>query len=164
MDLEFICTGGTIDKDYSGSKGTYDFHIGEPAVIDILKKFASNINFVYNIKSILKKDSLDVTDDDRELIYHACKVSSYGRIIISHGTDTLIDTARKLSSLTDKVIIIFGSSRPAKFKDSEAEFNLGYAICAATVKSNGVYIAMNGMLYNWDECEKRSDGIFIKKC
>ena len=162
MHVEFICTGGTIDKDYASSAGTHNFDIGNPAFDRMLKSI--NLNFDYAINSILKKDSLDLTDEDRNLIYYACIKSKYEKIIISHGTDTMIKTANRLSAIKNKVIILFGAAKPEKFYDSDARFNLGVAIGAINLLDNGLYIAMNGRVYNWDKCEKRTaDGMFIEK-
>ena len=161
MEIEFICTGGTIDKDYAASAGTYNFEIGEPAVNRILKKI--NTNFNYNIKSILKKDSLDITDKDRELIYSACINSEYKKIILTHGTDTMVKTANHLSKIKNKVIILVGASKPQKFHDTDAEFNVDVAIGAIALLKDGTYVAMNGRIYNWDNCEKqKNDGIFLE--
>lgn len=160
MNIKFICTGGTIDKDYASKAGTYNFEMADPAVERILRSY--NLNFSYSIDSILKKDSLDLTDEDRELIYHACNNSKCKKIIITHGTDTMVKTANRLSSIEDKVILLFGAAKPEKFYDSDARFNLGIAIGAVNVLNNGIYIVMNGRVYDWDKCEKRKeDGVFV---
>lgn len=160
MNILFITTGGTIDKDYPHCAGTYNFEISTPAITGILK----NINpvFKYNIVSILKKDSLDITDIDRELIFNICNNSENDKIIITHGTDTMIATAKKLSNIKKKVIILTGASKPDKFKDSDASFNIGTAIGAINIITNGVYICMNGVVYNYNQCRKdKYSGKFV---
>ena len=162
MKIVFIQTGGTIDKDYPKLTKGYAFEIGEPAVKRILEKV--NPNFEFEIISVLKKDSLDITEEDREKIYQACQKTNSDKIIITHGTDTMIETAKKLSGIKDKIIILTGAMRPEKFKDSDADFNLGTAIGALNVLEKGVYIAMNGRIYSWDKVKRNlENGQFIEK-
>jgi len=118
MKITFIQTGGTIDKDYPKGIEGYAFEISEPAVKRILKNL--NPTFEYEVLSICKKDSMDITEEDREIIYRACKEQENDKIIITHGTDTIIETAIKLSDINDKVIILTGSMKPEKFSDSDA--------------------------------------------
>ncbi len=155
MKITFIQTGGTIDKDYAQKAKTYNFEISEPAIKRILEK--ANPNFEYEIISILKKDSLDITEEERERIYNTCKTARNDKIIITHGTDTMVETAKKLSNIKDKIIILVGASKPEKFYDSDASFNAGTAIGAINVLEKGVYIAMNGRVYNWDMCKKQQE-------
>ena len=162
MKITFIQTGGTIDKDYPKLAKGYGFEIGEPAVKRILEKV--NPNFGFEIISILKKDSLDITDEDREKIYEVCVKADSDKIIITHGTDTMIETAKKLSEIKNKVIILTGAMKPEKFSDSDASFNIGTAIGAVNILENGVYIAMNGRIYSWDRCKRDlKTGQFIEK-
>ena len=144
MKILFIQTGGTIDKSYPKRKG-YAFEIDEPAVKKILEKIVPR--FEYEIVSLLKKDSTDIDARDREKIYQYCKNSLHDKIIITHGTDTIKNTAAKLSSITDKTIILTGAFQPHKFSESDAEFNLGTAIGAINVLKEGVYVALNGVIY-----------------
>ena len=111
--IYFICTGGTIDKDYARKARTYNFEIAEPAVGRILE--IVNPSFNYEIKSILKKDSIDITNEDREFIFKEVEKTDYSNVIITHGTDTMINTAEKLSHIKNKTIILVGSSLPEKF-------------------------------------------------
>jgi len=161
MKIVFLQAGGTIDKDYSVAKSTYDFHIGEPA----FKEIISIVRPVFETEflSILKKDSMDMNDADRELVLKKCKRIKNDKIIITHGTDTMIDTAKKLSEIKDKTIVITGSAYPYKFKNSDANFNLGVAVGAITILEKGIYIAMNGRIYTWDKCKKHEDGKFFEK-
>ena len=161
MRITFIQTGGTIDKVYPIKVGSYAFEIKEPAVKKILKTVRPNFSF--KIISILKKDSLEITHFERERIYEACKKDKSERIIITHGTDTIIETAAILSRLKDKVIILTGSHLPESFKESDAMFNIGTAIGAMNILQKGVYIAMNGRVYSWNECRKdEKTAIFIE--
>lgn len=154
MKVTFIQTGGTIDKDYPIRVGSYAFEINDPAVQRILK--IARPNFTYKVFSILRKDSLEITDSERDLIYQTCKKEKSHRIVVTHGTDTMIDTAKTLSRINDKVIVLTGSHLPEKFRDSDAMFNVGTAIGALNLLTNGVYIAMNGRIYSWDKCKKDS--------
>jgi L-asparaginase len=160
MRIVFIQTGGTIDKDYPRKDRGYAFEIGEPAVERIMQKV--HPNFDYKVVSILKKDSLDITDNDREKIYKACLKADSKKILITHGTDTIIDTAKKLSTIKNKLIILTGAMKPEKFSDSDAAFNVGTAIGALNVLDKGVYVAMNGRIYHWNEVERsRETGQFV---
>lgn len=161
MKITFIQTGGTIDKDYPRLTKGYAFEIEEPAVKRILERV--NPNFEFKIISVLKKDSLDITEKDRKKIYEAC-VKASDKIVITHGTDTMIETAKKLSNIKNKVIIITGAMKPERFLDSDASFNIGTTIGAINILKNGIYIAMNGRIYSWDKCKRNLEtGQFIKK-
>ena len=161
MKIKIFTTGGTIDKDYSKKAGVYNFEISEPAIKIILNKIEPQ--FQYEITPLLKKDSLDMTEQDRQTIYNACKNESNDKIIITHGTDTMIKTAEKLSTFQDKTVILLGASKPAKFINSDAMFNIGIAIGAINILNNGCYIAMNGRIFDWDNVKKNTkNGIFEK--
>lgn len=152
MKITFIQTGGTIDKDYPKTTKGYAFEIAEPAVKRILQKI--NPNFDFEIIAVLKKDSLDINEEDRKKIYEACLKASNNKIIITHGTDTMIETAKKLSAIKNKVIILTGAMKPEKFSNSDASFNVGVAVGAINVLDNGVFIAMNGRIYPADKCKR----------
>jgi L-asparaginase len=143
MKVQIFTVGGTIDKIYSEGKGT--------------------LNFSYNIKPLFAKDSLDMNNKDREIIKKACVNTNANKILITHGTDTMVKTAGVLSSIKDKAIVLVGASQPYRFRESNAEFNVGVAIGALNVLENGVYVAMNGRVYEWDKVEKRIDGVFVDK-
>lgn len=159
--IYLITTGGTIDKDYAQKTKTYNFQISEPAVKRILERV--NPNLEYEIISILKKDSLDLTEEDRQKIYDTCKKIKDSKIIITHGTDTMIKTAEKLSDIKDKAIILVGAMKPEKFTDSDAPFNIGTAIGAVNLLNRGVYIVMNGRVYEWNKCRENKTVQFIEK-
>lgn len=160
MKILFIQTGGTIDKDYPKVVKAYHFEICEPAVGRILQKIKPA--FEYDVISILKKDSMDLTDEDRQLILKTCLEASAKKILITHGTDTMVETARVLSEITDKAIILTGSARPERFANTDADVNVGTALGALNLAENGVYIAMNGRVYPWDKVQKdQSTGQFV---
>ena len=136
MKVTFIQTGGTIDKDYPKTMKGYAFEIANPAVERILEKL--NPDFEYEILSVLKKDSLEITEIDREIILATCKSVSNDKIIITHGTDTMLETAKVLGVLMDKIIILTGAMKPERFSNSDAPITVGMAIGAINVLSNGV--------------------------
>jgi L-asparaginase len=160
MKILFIQTGGTIDKDYPRLQKGYAFEITTPAVQRILKKI--NPAFEYEILELFKKDSLDLDDVDRNKILDVCKKCNYDKIIITHGTDTIIDTAKFLAGISGKTIILTGSFIPERFKKSDADFNIGVAIGALSVIDKGVYIAMNGRIYESGKIKRNlKSGKFI---
>jgi L-asparaginase len=162
MKIVFIQTGGTIDKDYPKTTGGYAFEIGESAVKRVLQRI--NANFDFEVISLVKKDSLDLTAEDRERIREACQKTEGDKIIVTHGTDTMIETAEKLSGIKGKVIVLTGAMRPEKFVDSDASFNLGTAVGAINILQHGVYIAMNGRIYPWNKVKRnRETGQFVEK-
>lgn len=139
----------------------YSFIITNPAYERILSRI--NPGFEYETKSILQKDSLDITDEDRNMILRVCRHSQTDRIILTHGTDTMIQTAKLLSELTDKTIVITGAMSPELFKNSDADFNLGLAVGAVMALEHGVYICMSGNILPWDKASFNSaTGQFIK--
>jgi L-asparaginase len=152
MKIVFVQTGGTIDKDYPKPKKGYAFEITEPAVERILQRV--NPNFDFEIIPLLKKDSMDITEQDRNKIHQNCEKTKGNKIIVTHGTDTMIETARKLSDIKNKTIILTGATKPEKFTDSDAPFNVGTAIGAINVLNNGTYIAMNGRIYRWNKVKR----------
>lgn len=161
MKILFIQTGGTIDKDYPTRVKGYAFEFGDPAVNTILPK--AYPNFEYDVVTAFKKDSLDMTDDDRQVLFELCQNAKIDKIIITHGTDTMIKTAEKLSGITNKTIVLTGSLQPEKFITSDADFNVGTAVGAINVLSGGVYIAMSGRVYPWNKCQKnQSTGQFVE--
>ena len=162
VKILFIQTGGTIDKDYPRVVKGYAFEIEEPAVKRILEKI--NPNFTYTILPLLQKDSLDITPKDRKKIFAFCKKMKETKILITHGTDTMIQTAEVLSTIKNKAIVITGAMRPERFGNSDAMFNIGSAIGALNALGNGVYIAMNGRIYPWNEVKRNTKtGQFIEK-
>ncbi len=162
MKILFIQTGGTIDKDYPRTTKGYAFEITTPAVERILPRV--NPTFEYQVITVLRKDSQEITDDDRQKIVDACAASQIDKIVITHGTDTMIETAAALATIPNKTIVITGSMRPEKFSDSDAPFNIGAAIGALNVLAPGVYITMNGRVHAWNKIDRDSTtGQFIEK-
>lgn len=161
MNILFIQTGGTIDKDYPTRGLAYEFIIAEPATGRILEKI--NPSFSHRSIELLKKDSSDLTHDDRLLIKKTCEETTETHIVITHGTDTMKDTAQVLDSIEDKVIVITGSMRPERFGNTDADFNIGVAVGALSSMKPGVYIAMSGLVLPWRELHKDYDkGIFTE--
>jgi L-asparaginase len=150
MRISIIQTGGTIDKDYPRKTKGYAFEISGPSIERILKKV--NPAFNYQIFSVFKKDSLDITEEDRHKLVKICSELTDNKIIITHGTDTMIETGKFLINLKDKTIVLTGAVTPERFKDTDAEFNAGVAIGAINVLQNGVYIAMNGIVIPVGKC------------
>ena len=162
MKIAFVQTGGTIDKDYPKATGGYAFEIEEPAVKRILEKIDPNFDF--EVISVLRKDSLEITEVDRKKIHDACERIAADRIVVTHGTDTMIKTAEKLSGIKGKVIVLTGAMKPERFVDSDAAFNLGTAVGAVSVLRKGVYLAMNGRIYPWNKVKRNSKtGQFVEK-
>ena len=155
----FTC-GGTIDKNYFDAKSEYQ--VGTPQIVNILKE--ANVTFDYEIVSIMKKDSLDMEDSDRELIYKTVNDTEDTHILITHGTDGLVKTALALTSIPGKTIVLTGSMQPAQSRISDAIFNIGYAIAAIHILPAGVYVAMNGQILDPRHTEKnRKKNIFEQK-
>lgn len=144
MKVLFIQTGGTIDKDYPKRNNGYAFEIDQPAAERILAR--AELAFEYKVVSLFKKDSLDLTDEDRNEIRTYCQRSDFSKIIITHGSDTLVETAKAIGSIKNKTIILTASYRPERFTNSDADFNLGTAIGALNTKAEGTFIAMNGII------------------
>jgi len=150
LKIKIITTGGTIDKIYFDQKS--QFQVGEPQISEVLRE--ANVTVAYEVQPLLRKDSLDMTDEDRRLIYETIKSDEYDRFLITHGTDTMITTARELQKIQNKVMVLTGSMQPAKLRLTDAFFNIGYAIAAVQLLPSGVYIAMNGRIFKPDKARK----------
>ena len=144
MHIHFIATGGTIDKVYFDAKSEYQ--IGSPQVKKVLDDLQPS--FTYAVEQLMAKDSLDLTDDDRTVILHRVVALDCSHIVITHGTDTMVQTALRLLAITDKTIVITGAMQPARFQNTDAVFNIGMAIGACSALAPGVYIAMNGAIFD----------------
>ena len=149
--MKFLCiqTGGTIDKDYPKNKNGWAFEIGSPAITSIINKIPTDHSF--EVKELFKKDSQEIDDSDRNKLSDYCIKTSYTKIIITHGTDTLLKTAKHLSTINNKTIILSGSFLPSKFKDSDADFNIGMTISGLQTLPNGIYVAINGLIAKYDD-------------
>ena len=158
MKILFVQTGGTIDKDYPHTTKGWAFVIDEPAFSRILEKL--NPSFEYEVVSVCKKDSLELTDDDREHLKILIETTDADKIIITHGTDTMSKTAQYLSQITDdnKRIVITGAMRPERFTNSDADLNLGMAIGAVQMtQSPGIYICMHGLVIPHDKIDRNME-------
>ncbi|MGI8469530.1 MAG: asparaginase [Pyrinomonadaceae bacterium] len=153
MKIKFYATGGTIDKVYFDAKSEYQ--VGAPQVEEILKD--SNVAFDYEVESVLQKDSLEMTGADRRAIREIIKKEICDKIIITHGTDTMVETAKFLIEIENKTIVFTGAMEPARSRYTDATFNVGCAIGAVQTLANGVYIAMNGRIYEADKVRKNYD-------
>ncbi len=150
--LTIFTTGGTIDKVYFDKNSEYE--VGSPTIEKLLAKY--NVYFHYDIQTLFHKDSLDLTDIDREEIIRRVRDCADKRCLVTHGTDTMAITARALANanIEGKVIVLTGAILPASFKETDAEFNIGTAFGALFSAQPGVYIAMNGFIYPWDNVYK----------
>ena len=153
MKVAILTTGGTFDKVYFDANSEYS--IGDPCITAILDE--GNVNSDYRIQSILKKDSLDITSKERQIIKNSVEECAEERIIIIHGTDTMVETAKSLEDIKDKTIVLTGAMQPARFKKTDAIFNSGFALAAVQILENGVYITMNGMVFRSDNVKKNID-------
>lgn len=152
MKILFVQAGGTIDKDYPKKNKGYAFEIDEPAALRILAR--AEVGFEYEVVSLMKKDSLDMTEGDRATIREYCLGSSFEKIVITHGSDTLLATAKAIGQLSGKTIVLTAAFRPERFENSDADFNLGLAIGALNINKEGTFIAINGRLFLPENCHK----------
>ena len=150
MQLEIFTTGGTIDKVYFDAKSK--FEVGEPQILEVLRE--ANLSIAYQVTPLIRKDSLELTDLDRELVRKSVEASTATRIVITHGTDTMTDTARSLTGITGKTIVLTGAMQPARFRFTDAVFNIASAMMAAQTLAEGVYITMNGQVFDPESTRK----------
>ena len=148
--IAVFTTGGTIDKVYFDASS--DYKVGEPLVSSLLTRY--KVNFEYEVKTLFRKDSLDLTDEERQQILKSVKDCPQNKILITHGTDTMVETAKVLSEVKGKVIVLTGALLPATFKETDAEFNIGTALGALWSHDSGVFVAMNGSVFPWDDVNK----------
>jgi len=153
MQIAIFTTGGTIDKVYFDAKGGYE--VGVPMVQRILQD--ARVLVDVSVTELLRKDSLQMTDADRDTIRQALVDSATTRIIVTHGTDTMIETARVLKAVRDKTIVLTGALQPARFTDSDAPFNLGMAMAAVQTLPAGVYVVANGTVFPADRVRKNRE-------
>ncbi|MCC7249929.1 MAG: asparaginase [Lysobacter sp.] len=149
--LLIVTTGGTIDKIYFDDKS--DFQIGDPQIGRILEELG--VGFRFSVIPIIRKDSLHISEADRELIRATIAAQAVKHVLVTHGTDTMVETAKVLSQIADKTIVLTGALNPARFRGSDAEFNIGTAVGAVQSLPPGVYIAMNGRI--WDPANVRKN-------
>ena len=150
-DLLIVTTGGTIDKVYFDAKS--DYQVGEPQIGKILDDLG--VAFRFHVIPLLRKDSLFINDDDRVLMRATIAAQAERCVLVTHGTDSMVETAKILAAITDKTIVLTGALNPARFEGSDAEFNIGCAVGAVQSLPPGVYIAMNGRI--WDPAKVRKN-------
>lgn len=148
--IRIITTGGTIDKVYFDAKS--EFEVGEPLIGAILQE--AQAGFEFEVVSLMRKDSLEITDEDRCLIREVVGAAEESRIIITHGTDSMVETGKALAGLADKTIVLVGALNPARFRSTDAVFNIGLAVGAVQAMPAGVYVAMNGRIFEVDRVRK----------
>ncbi|MBR2647479.1 MAG: asparaginase [Sediminibacterium sp.] len=156
--IHIIVTGGTFDKEYNFISG--ELYFRETHLQELLEKGRSQLPV--RISQLMLKDSLEMTQQDRELIVASCNASEEERIVITHGTDTMTDTAKFLAKeIVHKTVVLTGAMIPIKFGSSDGLFNLGSALAFAQSLPHGIYVAMNGRYFHWDKVRKnRQSGIF----
>jgi len=150
MFIRFITTGGTIDKIYFDALS--QFEVGESQVEHILKE--GLVQFDYEIVSLLQKDSLEITDEDRIKLRGHIERDDAALYVVTHGTDTMAETAEALQGLEGKTIVLTGALTPARFRTTDAIFNVGMAVAAVQACPPGVYIAMSGQGFTAGEGRK----------
>lgn len=153
MFIRFVTTGGTIDKIYFDAKS--QFEVGDSPIETILSE--ALVEFDYDIVSLFRKDSLDLTDDDRQALREFIAGDDGDRYVISHGTDTMVQSAAALAEIDGKRIVFTGALSPARFKTTDAVFNVGMAVAAVQVVAPGIYIAMNGQVFPADKVRKNRE-------
>tara|TARA_B100000073_G_scaffold279406_1_gene239913 strand:+ start:1604 stop:2089 length:486 start_codon:yes stop_codon:yes gene_type:complete len=152
--VEIITTGGTIDKIYFDQKSEYE--VGDPFIGELLQKM--NVNIPFKIKSLMRIDSLDMKDIHREEICKHIKDCSSNKILITHGTDSMVETAQYINErIKDRVVVLTGSLKPAIFIDNDAIFNIASAFNAVQTLANGVYIIMNGQVFDPTNVQKNME-------
>ena len=160
--ITVLATGGTIDKEYNFDS---EMVIGEPYIRSILDRVITDVEF--EIRSVLKLDSLDMVNADRDQLVAALNEVEGDRVLITHGTDTMPETGRYLlqhAELGKKVVVLCGSIQPAIMRSSDADFNVGAAVAALNLLEPGVYISMSGRIFDAATVRKdRSRGIFLER-
>lgn len=158
MAIRIFITGGTFDKEYNELNG--ELYFKDTHMSDLLEMGRSRVTV--EIRTLMMVDSLEMTEEDRELIIHQCNNCEENKIVITHGTDTMSETAKILAKrVKDKTIVLTGAMIPIKFGSSDGLFNLGSALAFAQTLPPGVYVAMNGRYFNWDNVRKnKQTGVF----
>ena len=158
--IKIFATGGTFDKEYNEIEGKLYFK--DTQIYELLQMGRSQLNV--KIETLMMIDSLEMTSKDRDYIINKCQQENTEKIIITHGTDTMVETAKCIASkITNKTIILTGAMIPIKFGSSDGLFNLGSALSFIQVIKPGIYITMNGRYFKWDNVNKNNKlGIFEK--
>ncbi len=151
--LLIVTTGGTIDKIYFDDMS--DYQIGDPQIGQILQQL--QVGFEFEVNAMMRKDSLHFTQQDRDAIYTAVADSDARHVLITHGTDTMVQTALQLADIPNKTMVLTGALNPARFRDSDAVFNIGCAVGAVQTLPPGAWIAMSGCIWDPHEVRKNRD-------
>lgn len=155
-----LTTGGTIDKIYFDALS--DYRVGESVVAKLLQ--IGGVKRPFRIEEVTRKDSLELDAADRALIRERVIAAPESHIVITHGTDTMTDTAKALEDVTGKTIVLVGALAPARFGESDASFNLGMAFATAQIADPGIYISMSGSVFRADQVVKdRAKGAFVPR-
>ena len=158
LPILVLTTGGTIDKNYFDALSEYQ--IGDSGIPALLKQ--ARVALPFRIEEVCRKDSLELTGEDRDEIAWRVAAAPELRIVITHGTDTMTDTAKALAGIAGKTMVLTGALSPARFAETDAPFNLGMAFAAAQVAAPGVYIAMSGQVFDGLRVRKdREAGRFV---
>jgi L-asparaginase len=160
MFIRFLTTGGTIDKVYFDAIS--QFEVGDSQLKHILSD--GLVDFEYDIVSLFHKDSLELSDDDRAVIRRRIEEDDVRLIVVTHGTDTMVQTAAALDGIPGKSIVLTGSLTPARFKSTDAVFNVGMAVAAVQIVQPGVYIVMNGQVFAGGEVKKNREANRFERC
>jgi L-asparaginase len=150
VKIQIFSVGGTIDKIYFDAKSSYE--VGPPNISEIIGGL--HLNPEFTVTSLMQKDSLEMSNEDRQTVKQAVKACHADKIIITHGTDTMVATASVLAEIPEKTIVLTGALQPALFKNSDAMFNIGAAITAVQTLKPGVYVTMNGQVFAHDRVRK----------
>jgi L-asparaginase len=151
MAIRIFITGGTFDKEYNELNG--ELYFKDSHLPEMLK--LGRCKTALEIRTLMMIDSLGMTDDDRELIVRQCETAAEDKIVITHGTDTMTDTAKILAQkIKNKTIVLTGAMIPYKFGSSDGLFNLGSALAFVQTLPDGVYVVMNGKYFNADNVRK----------
>jgi len=157
--IAVVTTGGTIDKLYFDSLSEYQ--VGDSVVRKLLS--IANVKYPFEVVEAFRKDSLEMTEADREDLYQCVAGLKTSRVVITHGTDTMTVTAARLASIQGKTIVMTGALTPARFSESDASFNLGMAFATAQTAPAGVFIVMNGEVFPAGAVRKdREAGRFVR--
>lgn len=160
MKIAFIQTGGTIDKDYPHHINGWAFEIGDPAFVRVLKD--ARVNHEISFHEFCKKDSLELTKQDRGLLREFCTSLDEKAIVITHGSDTLLETAIALDGIPEKTIILVASMLPERFQNSDASFNIGMAVAGLQTLPKGIFVAIQGMIAHYRRLSRDLDsGLYM---
>jgi L-asparaginase len=152
--IRIFTTGGTIDKIYFDRVS--EFQVGEPQIGEVLRE--AGVSFAYEIESLLRKDSLDLTAGDRKFIRQAVAAAAERNILVTHGTDSMIETALALQGIPGKIIVLTGALQPARFRQTDAVFNIAAAVMAVQLLPEGVWVVMNGRVFTPEKVRKNREG------